>query len=40
MWSSNYDRQFADIFAIQADIAMNIANALRSIAETAAGIAP
>ena len=28
LWSDNYDREFADIFAIQADIAMNIANAV------------
>jgi tetratricopeptide (TPR) repeat protein len=30
LWSDNYDREFADIFAIQADIAMNIANALEA----------
>ncbi len=30
LWSDNYDREFADIFAIQADIALNIANALKA----------
>jgi len=30
LWSDNYDREFADIFAIQADIAINIANALEA----------
>ena len=30
LWSDNYDREFADIFAIQSDIAMNIANALEA----------
>ena len=30
LWSEAYQRQFDDIFAIQADIAMNIANALRA----------
>ena len=30
LWSDNYDREFADIFDIQADIAMNIANALEA----------
>lgn len=30
LWSENYDREFADIFAIQADIALNIANALET----------
>jgi TolB-like protein/Flp pilus assembly protein TadD len=28
LWSEAYERDFADIFAIQADIAMNVANAL------------
>jgi len=28
IWSDSYDRDLADVFAIQADIAMNIANAL------------
>ena len=28
LWSDSYDREFADVFGIQADIAMNIANAL------------
>ena len=28
IWSDSYDRDFADVFSIQADIAMNIANAL------------
>jgi adenylate cyclase len=38
LWSEAYERDFADIFAIQADIAMNIANALKaefSLAEQA-----
>jgi TolB-like protein len=30
LWSDSYNREFADIFAIQADIAMNIANALEA----------
>ncbi len=30
LWSENYDREFADIFDIQADIAINIANALEA----------
>ncbi len=30
LWSEVYEREFADIFAIQADIAMNIANALEA----------
>ena len=30
LWSEAYQRKFEDIFAIQADIAMNIANALRA----------
>jgi len=30
LWSDVYQRDFADIFAIQADIAMNIANALEA----------
>ena len=30
LWSENYDREFEGIFAIQADIAMNIANALQA----------
>ena len=30
LWSDAYQRKFDDIFAIQADIAMNIANALRA----------
>lgn len=29
MWSETYDRDFADIFAIESDIATNIADALR-----------
>jgi adenylate cyclase len=36
LWSQSYNRDLADVFAIQADIAMNVANALRaefSIAE-------
>jgi len=36
LWSETYDREFSDIFAIESDIAMNIANALEaefSIAE-------
>lgn len=38
IWSETYDREFADIFAIESDIATNIANALRielSLAEKA-----
>jgi TolB-like protein/Tfp pilus assembly protein PilF len=30
LWSESYNREFADIFAIQADVAMNIANALEA----------
>jgi Tfp pilus assembly protein PilF len=30
LWSEVYERDFADIFAIQSDIAMNIANALQA----------
>ncbi len=30
LWSDSYNREFSDIFAIQADIAMNIANALEA----------
>jgi TolB-like protein/Flp pilus assembly protein TadD len=30
LWSENYDREFADIFAIQADIATQIAAAMRT----------
>ncbi len=30
LWSDVYERDFADVFAIQADIAMNIANALQA----------
>jgi TolB-like protein len=30
LWSDTYERDFADVFAIQADIAMNIANALET----------
>jgi len=30
LWSESYDREFADIFAIQADIAMHIADALEA----------
>jgi len=30
LWSDSYNREFADIFAIQADIAINIANALEA----------
>jgi TolB-like protein/thioredoxin-like negative regulator of GroEL len=30
LWSEIYDRDFSDIFAIQSDIAMNIANALEA----------
>jgi len=30
LWSETYDREFADIFAIESDIAMNIANALET----------
>ncbi len=30
LWSDSYNRDFSDIFAIQADIAMNIANALET----------
>ena len=30
LWSESYERDFANIFAIQADIAMNVANALEA----------
>lgn len=30
LWADSYNREFSDIFAIQADIAMNIANALQA----------
>ncbi len=30
LWSDSYNRDFADVFAIQADIAVNIANALEA----------
>jgi TolB-like protein len=30
LWSDSYNREFADVFDIQADIAMNIANALEA----------
>lgn len=30
LWSNSYNREFADIFGIQADVAMNIANALEA----------
>ena len=30
LWSETYDREFADIFAVESDIAMNIANALEA----------
>ncbi len=30
LWSDSYNREFTDVFAIQADIAMNIANALET----------
>ena len=30
LWSETYDREFSDIFAIESDIAMNIANALEA----------
>ncbi len=30
LWSDSYNREFSDVFAIQADIAMNIANALEA----------
>ena len=30
LWSDSYNREFADVFAIQSDIAMNIANALEA----------
>jgi len=30
LWSETYDREFEDIFAIESDIAMNIANALEA----------
>ena len=30
LWSESYNREFADVFAIQADIAMNVANALQA----------
>jgi adenylate cyclase len=30
LWSETYDREFGDVFAIETDIAMNVANALRA----------
>ena len=30
LWSESYQREFSDIFGIQSDIAMNVANALRA----------
>ena len=30
LWSDRYNREFADVFGIQADIAMNVANALQA----------
>jgi TolB-like protein/Tfp pilus assembly protein PilF len=30
LWSDSYNREFSDVFAIQADIAMNVANALQA----------
>jgi adenylate cyclase len=30
LWSETYDREFGDVFAIESDIAMNVANALRA----------
>ena len=30
LWSDTYDREFKDIFAIESDIAMNVANALKT----------
>ena len=30
LWSEAYEREFKDVFAIQADIAMNVANALNA----------
>ena len=30
LWSETYEREFADIFAIESDIAMNVANALEA----------
>ena len=30
LWSESYNREFADVFAIQAEIAMNVANALEA----------
>jgi adenylate cyclase len=30
LWAETYDREFADIFAIESDIAMNVANALEA----------
>lgn len=30
LWSERYNREFADVFGIQADIAMNVANALQA----------
>ena len=34
LWSESYNREFADVFGIQADIAMNIANALEAESRT------
>ena len=30
LWSETYDREFGDVFAIESDIAMNVANALKA----------
>ena len=30
LWSESYNREFSDVFGIQADIAMNVANALEA----------
>jgi TolB-like protein len=30
LWSETYDRRFEDVFAVESDIAMNVANALRA----------
>jgi TolB-like protein len=48
LWSDIYDNDFADVFAIQADIAMNVANALavefspeeRNLIATPASVSP
>ncbi len=37
VWGETYDRDLTDIFAIQTDVALNIANALRAELQTTSG---